>query len=102
MTPPTVQQPSKDEEITDETAKQQDAGVTTIAKNNSSLPNVPENYFFHSRVHIEEGDIVIVFMVCIRCARFLAYLPSMLNMSSSIPDERVSAGYHCYERSDVP
>lgn len=30
-----------------------------------SLYKVPENYFFHNKVHIEEGDVVIVFMVSI-------------------------------------
>ncbi|KAJ9120721.1 hypothetical protein QFC22_002652 [Naganishia vaughanmartiniae] len=62
MPAPTAQQASKNGEITEQTAKQQHVGATTIATSNSSLPNVPENYFFHSKVHIEEGDIVIVFM----------------------------------------
>ncbi|KAJ9122049.1 hypothetical protein QFC24_004276 [Naganishia onofrii] len=59
MTEPITEQTSKKGEIIDETAKQQDV----IAKSSSSLPDVPDKYFFHAKVHIEEGDIVIVFMM---------------------------------------
>ncbi|KAJ9105480.1 hypothetical protein QFC21_001851 [Naganishia friedmannii] len=62
MATPTAQQPAKNGEIIDEAARPQDAGITTTVKGNLCLPNVPEDYFFHSKVHIEEGDFVIVFM----------------------------------------
>ncbi|KAJ9112351.1 hypothetical protein QFC19_000771 [Naganishia cerealis] len=60
MTDPIRQQPSKNEgPIHESTHQQVDMAAS---KNNSNLPHVPDNYFFHSKTHIEEGDIVIVFM----------------------------------------
>jgi hypothetical protein len=101
MTEPITEQTSKKGEIIDETAKQQDV----IAKSSSSLPDVPDKYFFHSKVHIEEGDIVIVFMVgllrCLRSGRLTRML-IICQPCSPFIDERVFAGYHCYKRSDVP
>jgi translation initiation factor IF-1 len=55
------------------TTTQKDAAVTEgtgaqdlsaqASTGDESLYKVPENYFFHNKVHIEEGDVVIVFMV---------------------------------------
>lgn len=34
-----------------------------LSKNDESLYKVPQDYFFHNKTHIEEGDVVIIFMV---------------------------------------
>lgn len=39
-----------------------DLTSTTSAKQ-QSMYKTPEDYFFHTKTHIDEGDIVIVFMV---------------------------------------
>lgn len=53
----------KDDPVSD-SARPQDS-TTHELKSDESLYKVPENYFFHNKTHIEEGDVVIVFMVSI-------------------------------------
>lgn len=36
--------------------------TTTALTRQHSMYKTPENYFYHTKTHIDEGDIVIVFM----------------------------------------
>lgn len=36
--------------------------TTTASTKQHNMYKTPENYFYHTKTHIDEGDIVIVFM----------------------------------------
>jgi hypothetical protein len=48
----------------------QESRATAVKQ--QSMYKTPDDYFFHTKTHIDEGDIVIVFMVSSYCIPYLA------------------------------
>ena len=52
----------------DDIAMDESQDLKTIGSvKQQSMYKTPDNYFFHAKTHIDEGDIVIVFMVSSSC-----------------------------------